>query len=465
MTRVPAASTSLSLAVGAGANSVPLSGMTGRRPTLDQSNALNERLHAVIPGGAHTYAKGDDQYPAHLAPVIERGLGSHVWDVDGNEYVEYGAGLRAVSLGHAHPEVTEAVRLALANGSNFVRPAAIELRAAERFLGVVGHDMIKFAKNGSDVTTAAVRLARAATGREVVAICADQPFFSTDDWFIGRTAMPAGVPDAIRSLTATFRYNDLGSVERLFAEHPGAVACLVVEPATVVEPQPGFLAGLRRLCDEHGALLIFDEMITGFRWHMAGAQAVYGVRPDLATFGKAIGNGFAVAALVGPRALMSLGGIRDERERVFLLSTTHGAEVHALAAMLAVVAVYEKEAIVDRLDDRGRLLLEGLGPVIDRHGLSENIQLLGRPCNLVFATLDSDGNRSQPFRTLLLQELIARGVLGQSLVVSAALTDEDIERTIEAFDGALAEYRAALEDGVESRLQGRPVKPAFRPFA
>ena len=439
--------------------------MTGLRPRLVTSREMNERLHAVIPGGAHTYAKGDDQYPEDLAPVLARGLGSHVWDVDGNEYIEYGSGLRAVSLGHGHPTVLDAIRAALGQGTNFVRPAAIELEAAERFLDVVGHDMIKFAKNGSDVTTAAVRLARAATGRDLVAICEDQPFFSTDDWFIGRTPMPAGVPDAIRALTVGFRYNDLGSVERMFADHAGAVACVILEPATAVEPTSGFLQGLRRLCDDHGALLIFDEMITGFRWHMAGAQRVYGVRPDLATFGKAIGNGFAIAALVGPRELMSLGGIRHDRERVFLLSTTHGAELHTLAALLAVVAVYERDAIVERLEDRGRRLLAGLGPVIRRHGLSEHVQLLGRPCNLVFATLDADGNRSQAFRTLLLQELITRGVLGPSLVVSAALTDEDIARTVDAFDGALAAYRAGLEEGVESRLRGRPVKPAFRAFA
>ena len=430
-----------------------------------RSRRMAARLADLVPGGAHTYAKGEDQYPEGLAPIIERGSGSHVWDVDGNEYIEYGSGLRAVSLGHAHPRVSEAVRAVLDQGGNFVRPTAIELTAAERFLETVGWDMVKFARNGSDVTTAAIKLARAATGRDLVAICEDQPFFSTDDWFIGHTPMPAGIPQVMRDLTVAFRFNDLDSVRRLFAEHPGQVACLILEPATAVEPAPGFLEGVRELCTAEGALLVFDEMITGFRWSTAGAAAVYGVRPDLTSFGKAMGNGFAIAALCGPRELMELGGIRDTRERVFLLSTTHGAETTALAAMLAVLETYEVEGVIERLDDRGRCLRTGLRDVIRRHGLEERILVLGRPCNLVFGTLDADGQRSQPFRTLFLQELIARGIIGPSFVVSAALSDEDIDRTVAAVDQALAVYARALTDGIDGYLRGRPVKPVFRPYA
>lgn len=429
------------------------------------SLSMSSRLHELVPGGAHTYAKGDDQYPEGLAPIIARGRGAHVWDVDDNEYVEYGSGLRAVSLGHGHPRVLAAVREAIELGSNFVRPSALEVRAAEAFLDTVGHDMVKFAKNGSDVTTAAVRLARAVTGRDLVAICADQPFFSIDDWFIGATAMPAGIPEAIRRLTVSFRFNDLGSVREMFQSNGGRIACVVLEAAGVTEPQPGFLEGLRTICDDHGALLIFDEMITGFRWDVAGAQRVYRVRPDLAAFGKAMGNGFAIAALVGRRDLLARGGIRDARERVFLLSTTHGAESHALAAMLAVLETYDLESTIERLDERGRRLRASLGQVIARHDLEDRLLLLGRPCNLVFATLDDDGLRSQAFRTLFLQELILRGVLAPSFVVSAALTDDDIDLTAEAVDGALEVYRRALSDGVARHLRGRPVKPVFRAYA
>ncbi len=195
------------------------------------SRAVNERLHAAIPGGAHTYAKGDDQYPQDLAPVISHGRGAHVWDVDGNEYIEYGSGLRSVSLGHAHPRVLEAVRRELDRGSNFVRPSVVEAQAAERFLATVPTaEMVKFAKNGSDATTAAVRLARAVTGRARVALCADHPFFSVDDWFIGTTPLSAGIPSQTTDLTVTFPYGDPAAVEALFDRYPDEIACLILEP-------------------------------------------------------------------------------------------------------------------------------------------------------------------------------------------------------------------------------------------
>lgn len=198
---------------------------------LPRSRQANERLHAMIPGGAHTYAKGDDQYPEHLAPVISHGHGAHVWDIDGNRYIEYGSGLRSVSLGHAHPRVTEAARRELDRGSNFVRPSIVEVEAAERFLATVPTaEMVKFAKNGSDVTTAAVRLARAVTGRPRVAICGDHPFFSVDDWFIGTTPMSAGIPAATTELTVAFPYGDLAATEALLNRYVGEIACLILEP-------------------------------------------------------------------------------------------------------------------------------------------------------------------------------------------------------------------------------------------
>jgi glutamate-1-semialdehyde 2,1-aminomutase len=431
--------------------------------SVERSGTLGRRLRELVPGGAHTYAKGDDQYPEGLAPIVERGLGSHVWDVDGNEYIEYGSGLRAVALGHAEPRVLAAAVGAMRDGTNFVRPSVLELEAAETFLRVVGAgEMVKFAKNGSDVTSAAVRLARAATGRDLVAFCRDQPFFSVDDWFIGSTPMRAGIPAVVRELTLTFGYNDLLSVQRLFTEHADRLACVILEPATIDEPQLGYLEGLRDLCDRHGVVLIFDEMITGFRWDVGGGQAQFGVRPDLSCFGKALGNGFAISALSGRRDLMELGGFDHDRERVFLLSNTHGAETHALAAAVEVMRIYETEPITERLRERGERLVARLQPEIDACGLTDHVRLLGHPANLVFATLDQRGERSQAFRTLFLQELIQRGILGPSFVVSASLGNEDIDRTVEAVGAALAVYRRALDDGVERYLGGRPVKPVFR---
>ena len=435
------------------------------RPVSAAALSLQHRAHELIPGGCHTYAKGDDQYPQSAPPFIARGLGSHVWDVDGNEFIEYGMGLRSVVLGHAFPAVLDEVRRELLNGSNFTRPSPREVECAETFLGCVPRmEMVKFAKNGSDVTTAALKLARAFTGRDFVAICGDQPFFSTDDWFIGSTRMPAGIPAAIRQLTLKFRFNDADSLEALFHAHPNQVACVFLEAETAAAPQPGFLAALRRLCDEHGALLVLDETITGFRWDIGGAQRFYGIVPDLCTFGKAIANGFALAALAGRRDVMERGGLNHADERVFLLSTTHGAETHSLAAATATMRVFENEPVVETLLSRGERLRSGVQEVALRHGLQDHIQVLGRPCNLIFTTKGIDHVPSQAFRALFMQELIRNGILAPSFVVSYSHSEDDIDRTIEATDCAAEVYARALEDGVDSHLVGPPVKPVFRPF-
>ena len=426
---------------------------------------FKQALHELIPGGAHTYSRGSDQYPEYMTPVLVRGDGCQVWDADGNEYVEYGMGLRAVTLGHGFQPVVDAVRSAITGGVNFTRPTVLELAAAEDFLGLVsGADMVKFAKNGSDVTTAAVRLARAVTGRTAVAAC-EQPFFSTDDWFIGTTDMDGGIPESSRQSTLRFRYNDLESLAAILAADD--VACVILEAATATgEPEPGFLDGVRELCDRHGALLIFDEMITGFRWSAHGAQAIYGVQPDLSCWGKAMGNGFPVSALAGKREFMELGGLRTDQERVFLLSTTHGPETGSLAAFRAVAKAYANDEPVRRMEHAGRLLAYGVEAAVREEGLSDYVQLTGRPSCLTFITRDAEGKPSQAYRTLFLQELLQRGVLGQSFVTSAAHTDLDIEQTVAAVSGALPVYRRAIEQGsVEGLLEGRPVAPAIRRFA
>ncbi|MFZ4161693.1 glutamate-1-semialdehyde 2,1-aminomutase [Streptomyces griseoincarnatus] len=438
--------------------------MSGEELRLPRSRAVNERLHAAVPGGAHTYAKGDDQYPQDLAPVIDHGRGARVWDVDGNEYLEYGSGLRSVSLGHAHPRVLEAVRRELDRGSNFVRPSVVEAEAAERFLATVPTaEMVKFAKNGSDATTAAVRLARAVTGRRRVALCADHPFFSVDDWFIGTTPMPAGIPSETTDLTVTFPYGDLAAVEALFDRYPGEIACLILEPATQTEPPPGYLQGLRDLVHRHGSVLVFDEMITGFRWSEAGAQGLYGVTPDLSTFGKALGNGFAVSALAGRRELMEWGGLRHDGDRVFLLSTTHGAETHALAAAMAVQTTYVEEGVTARLHALGERLAAGVRDAAAAMGVAGHVVVRGRASNLVFATLDARGRPSQEYRTLFLRSLLTGGVLAPSFVVSAALEEADVDRTVDVVGQACAVYRKALDAGDPTPwLGGRPVRPVFR---
>ncbi|HEY6644796.1 glutamate-1-semialdehyde 2,1-aminomutase [Povalibacter sp.] len=432
---------------------------------FDNGRALSAKAHHLIPGGAHTYAKGDDQFPEQAPGFIQRGKGCHVWDLDGNEFIEYGMGLRAVTLGHAFRPVIDAAAEQMQFGANFTRPAPIEVECAERFLELIPTaDMVKFGKHGSDALDAAVRLSRAHTGRDFIGICSDHPFFSVSDWFIGATPMPGGIPQWVRSHTVGFHYNDLKSVAGMFDQHPGQIACVILEAARLEEPQEGFLQSLKDLCHRNGALLVFDEMITGFRWHKSGAQHVYGVTPDLSSFGKAIANGFSLSALAGKREVMRLGGYDHDRERVFLLSTTHGAETHALAAGIATMTTYRDEDVVGHLYRQGRKLREGVSAAAREAGVERQVQCLGRDCAVLFTTKDGEGKPSQEFRALFLQEMIRRGVLAPSFVVSYSHTDADIQHTIEAAAEALRVYRKALDGNVHDYLKGRPVKPVFRPY-
>ncbi len=434
------------------------------RRSFTESNKWERRLHELIPAGAHTYARGSDQYPDQMAPVLTRGAGARVWDADGNCFVEYGMGLRSVTLGHGFPPVVEAVARAAANGTSFTRPTTLEVEAAEDFLELVPYaEMVKFAKNGSDTTTAAIKLARAATGRNLVA-AANQPFFSVDDWFIGRTEMDAGIPANNKELTLSFLYNDIGSLERLFAAYPADLAAVIMEAATATaEPHPGYLEAVRGLCTKHGTVLIFDEMITGFRWAAGGAQSVYQVAPDLSCWGKAMGNGIAISALAGRRDLMELGGLRTDADRAFLLSTTHGSETTGLAAFRAVAKAYREGAPVAAMEDAGRRIAQGVEAAVAEIGLAEHVGVSGRPSCLVYWTRDEGLTASQAYRTLFIAGLLTAGVLGQSFVTSAAHTEADVELTLAAVRHALGDYRTAIDRGdVFSLLKSRPVAPAIR---
>jgi glutamate-1-semialdehyde 2,1-aminomutase len=432
---------------------------------FDKSLGLQRRMNDLIPGGAHTYAKGDDQFPEYMPVYISRGKGARVWDVDGNEYIEWGNGLRSVSLGHAFDPITDAVRAQLELGVNFGRPSTIEFECAEEFLSIVdGADMVKFCKNGSDAVDGAIKLARAYTGRDMVAMCASHPFFSVHDWFIGSTPMAGGIPESTKSLTTQFYYNDLESAKKMFAEHPGKIACVILEAQKIDEPLDGFLNKLQELCHANGAIFILDEMITGFRWHIGGAQKKFNIVPDLSTWGKALGNGFAISALAGKRDIMQLGGLGHNKERVFLLSTTHGAETHAMAAAIANIRFYKANNVIERLHEQGTKLEKGIMKASRDLNLESKVAILGPPCCSVYTSRDMDDKPSQAFRTLFLQETMRRGLLMPSTIVSYSHNDQEIEETIEKVHESLIVYRKALDEGVDKYLEGRSVQPVWRKY-
>jgi glutamate-1-semialdehyde 2,1-aminomutase len=438
--------------------------MSGNRRSTDTEH-LHRRAHELIPAGAHTYSKGDDQFPESAPRFITRGFGSRVWDSDGNEYLDWGMGLRSVLLGHAYPEVIRAAQTQLVLGQNFVRPSPLEVALAERLVELIpAAEMVKFAKNGSDVTTAAIRLARAATGRSKFLICQDHPFFSVDDWFIGSTVMDAGVPESTRSLAHKFRYNDLASLQDAFTAAGEDVAAVILEPMGFEDPAPGYLEGVRRLTKEKGAVLIFDEMITGFRFDLRGAQHLFGVTPDLATFGKALGNGFAISALVGRRDIMELGGLDHKARRVFLLSTTNGGETHALAAALAAIGRYEALDVAAAVDHIGALLRDGISSAIAASGLNGVVSVEGRSCSPTLRFQETTSASSAGLRTLFMQEMLAGNVLMPYIAPSFSHTQLDIEQTVESARVALGVCARAVDSGLAGLLVGPEVRPVFRRY-
>ncbi len=448
---------------------------------------FSDRLHHVIPGGAHTYSRGDDQYPSNAPKILSHGKGAWVWDAFGNKFLDYGMGLRAITLGYHYDEISEAAIEEIRKGNNLTRPSLTELKAAEEMVSLFPWaDMVKFAKNGSTVTTAAVKLSRAYTGKKRVAICSDHPFFTYDDWFIGTTPMDKGIPEENKSSSLTFKYNNLQSLQELFEKYPNEIACVILEPATFQSPcstscannllekpdckscpfkQTNFLHQVKALCKQHGAVFILDEMITGFRWDLQGAMKTYDVEPDLATFGKAMANGFALSALVGKREIMELGGIRKEgSERVFLISTTHGSEMSSFGAFIKTIEVYKKLDVTNQLWTSGKKLITGMNELAKQHGISDYFSVSGFACSPYYFTRDKKKNISLDFRTLFSQEMIKEGVLIPWISMSYAHQDAEINFTLNAADKALAVYKKALEEGTGKFLKGKSIKPVFRKY-
>ncbi|HIJ80617.1 MAG TPA: glutamate-1-semialdehyde 2,1-aminomutase [Desulfuromonadales bacterium] len=431
-----------------------------------RSREYSAHIHDLIPGGAHTYSKGDDQFPYNSPAAITHGKGAHVWDPDGNEYIDCSMGLTSVCIGHGHEPVAQAVCEAAYRGTNFQRPASLELEAAKLFLETVqSGDMVKFAKNGSTVTTAAVKLSRAYTGRNRVALCREHNFFSYDDWFISTTPCDRGIPEVTRALTVGFSYNDIASVEALFTNPDHDVACLIMEPVKFDPPKDSFLQNVADLCKKHGVVFILDEMISGFKWGLKGAQNYFGVKPDISTWGKGIANGFSCCALTGRAEIMELGGIRREGDdKLFLISTTHGAETIGLAAMIATIKAFTQHNMIESNWERGDALKQRLGQILSSHGLTDSLQLLGYPCLMALVCRSAAGTPDDAFRTLMMQEMIARGVLFQGLLYPTwSHQQPEMDIIAEAFDKSCGIYRKAIDAGTtDGLLIGRPAKAVFR---
>lgn len=420
------------------------------------SNRRLERARRTIPLGAQTFSKSHIQFPSGHAPLfVSHGVGGRVFDVDGNEFVDLVGGLLPVVLGYCDPDVDEAVRRQLERGISFSMTTDLEADVAERLVELVPcAEMVRFGKNGSDATTAAIRLARAATGRERVAVCG---YHGWHDWYIGSTTREKGVPKAVIGLTDKFAYNDLTSLEELVSRHPGAYAAVIMEPMNAVDPRAGFLEGVRAICDREGIVLVFDEIITGFRYGLGGAQKLFGVTPDLATFGKAMANGMPLSAVVGKSSLMM------EMEEIFF-SGTFGGEALSLAAALATIAKLERTDGIGQLWKTGQVLATAVEERIAARGLGDAVELVGRAPWKIVSFKPGFGATAEAIRTKFLLEMIERGVLiGASHNVMVAHNGADVAHILWAYDGALEAIRESLDrKTLEASLPCPVIKPVFR---
>ena len=425
-----------------------------------------ERLLRAIPGGAHTYSRGFDQYPENAPQILERGEGAYTYDLDGNRFLDYGMALRSVSLGYANKQINEAAIKQISYGNNLTRASAIELQAAELLIDTIDSvDMVKFTKNGSTATTAAIKLSRAYTGRGLVARCADHAFFSFDDWFIGSTPANFGVQKSDIENTKMFPYNKIDSLKKLFEAYPDQIACVILEPSVTEHPKNNFLHEVKSLCHKNGAVFILDEMITGFRWHLKGAQYYYGVEPDLCTFGKTMANGFSVAAIAGKRELMQQGSIEFQgTERLFMLSTTHGAEMSGLGAFVATIQFMRENNVIDHLWGYGSKLVNLMNETAKDFNLEKYFVAGGVECSPYYLTFDKDGQYSLGLRTLFSQEMIKNGVLIPWIAISYMHGDEELRITKKALQHTFEVYKKAINEGIEKYLVGDVIKPVFRKY-
>lgn len=421
-----------------------------------ESEDLLVRAERVIPLGSQTFSKSRTQYPHGVSPYfIKRGKGSRVWDVDGNEYTDFVSSLASVTLGYQDEQVTSAVRDQLEDGVIFSLPHPLETDVAELIVEMVPcAEMVRFGKNGSDATSGAIRLARAFTSRDRIAVCG---YHGWQDWYIGSTARHRGVPQAVRDLTHAFAFNDSSSLEAVLNSYPGEFAAVILEPMNVAFPTADFLHSVQSLAHKNGALLIFDETITGFRFHNGGAQALFGVTPDLATFGKGLANGFPLSAVAGRREVMRL------MEDIFF-SFTFGGETLSLAAAKATLMKLKTEPVVEHLEAIGRKIMAGARDIIQRNALDDVFNISGHPTWSFLNIKDARGATAFEIKTLWMQEILARGILSVGTHnVSYAHTDEDVEHLLAVYRDVLPAIGQHLTSGtLKSALRCESLVPLFK---
>lgn len=423
---------------------------------FSQSEVLLQRAMKVIPGGTQTFSKSVTQFPRGVSPYyIERGEGARVWDVDGNVYTDFISALHAILLGYQDPDVNRAVRQQMENGLTFSLPHPIEVEVAELIVDIVpSAQKVRFGKNGSDATAGAIRAARGFTGRDRIAVCG---YHGWQDWYIGTTSRDLGVPKATKEMSHTFTYNDPDSLEALLKQYPGEFAAVIMEPMNMVEPAPGFLEFVRQITTREKIVLVFDEMITGFRFAVGGAQSVFGVTPDLTTLGKGVANGYPLSILAGRADIM------DVLAESFF-SFTMGCEALSLTAAKAVINKLKSEPVLDQIHDLGRYLTQEVKVRVERHGVGHFMSLTGHPSWTFWVLKDVGPYTTWDLKTLFIQETIAEGILCLGTHnLNYAHTKMDVDHLLDAYDRILPKLKDAVDNqSLAYHLRCDPLVPLFK---
>jgi len=422
---------------------------------LKQSRKYWIRAQRIIPAGSQTFSKSPSQFVQGVAPIyLQNGKGSHVFDVDGNEYIDYVMALGPITLGYSYFPVNKAITRQLEQGITFSLMHPLEVELSELLIELIPcAEMVRFGKNGSDATTGAIRAARAYTGREKIACCG---YHGWQDWYIGTTTRDKGIPESTKKLTIPFEYNNFESLEKIFAENKDEIAAVIMEPIVIEEPEGNFLSKVKQLTHKNGAVLVFDEIVTGFRLALGGAQEYFKVTPDLATFGKGIANGMPISAVVGKREIMK------ELEEVFF-SFTFGGEALSLASALTSIKEMKGKDVIQHFWKQGKKLKESYNRLVQKYDLAECTQCVGLPAHSAIY-FRINGQDSLELKSLFQQEMIKRGILTMGVHnLCFSHSDEDIERTLEAYEDTFKILRQAIdENNIEEYLEGEKIKPVFR---
>ena len=421
-------------------------------PIITKSDEYYNRALGLIPTVTQTLAKGPGQWVKGIAPkYLQKGKGSHVWDVDGNEYIDYLMGVGPLSLGYAYPKIDAAIKKQLEDGITFSMMHPLEVEVAELIREIIPNaESVRYSKTGADSTSAAIRLARAFTGRNKILCCG---YHGWHDWYISVTARNNGIPEAVQAMSFTFNYNDIDSLKNSLDDD---VAAVILEPVVFLEPKNNFLHKVAELCESNGTVLIFDEMWTGFRMALGGAQEYFGITPDLATYSKAVANGMPISILTGKKKIMDLAD-----EDIFFY-TTFGGEALSLAATKATIEELREKNVPRFLDEQGKKLKDGYNLIAQKLGMNYT-KAIGYNWRSM-ATFDESAGDPLVQKSLMQQEMIKRGILWQGFFnMSYSHTDEDVKYTLQALEESLSFLKKSIDENrLRESLLGEPVQPVFR---